>query len=235
MVAGGGRHSASCTRSGHVFTWGDDTQRQLGHGYGVSQRMPALLTTIMRTQRVARRFGWNELVKVRVDDVRDVGCGHDFTAALTWSGEVYVWGKLGGKTFRLQTLVERLRGAAVSSMAVGQGHIVMLTGSLTDRERIEEIGQKQREEAGERLNEVVSKQQAKLAQEKAKMAASIAEARDAKRNEKKRVQLIKRLAAARARLRPRERPKRDENGDIIQEGEGENPDTAAQQSRGRKR
>lgn len=63
-----------------------------------------------------------------VEDVRIVGCGHRYTAALTWRGEVFVWGQLGGKSWRVPTMIEALARAVVVQMACGHAHMVMVTG-----------------------------------------------------------------------------------------------------------
>lgn len=74
-VAGGGRHSVASTANGQVFTWGDDKHGQLGHGQRVGQRLPCLLSTLLRRDRY-------ELVA----DVRQVAAGRRFSVALTWGG-----------------------------------------------------------------------------------------------------------------------------------------------------
>ena len=153
----------------------------------------------------------------QITDARDVACGRDFTAVLTWSGEVYVCGGLGGRTFHTPSRVEPLRGAAVASIAAGQGHLVMVTGLREDRERVEQIGQEQREAAGEHLRDVIGVQQAKLDKQQAKAAAAVAAARAHNKDEKRRVRLIKRLQHARDRLKPKARKQYDEDGELIVE------------------
>ena len=84
-VACGGRHCAAMSKTGHVFTWGSDDAGQCGHGKHVTQRLPCLLWL---RRAAGKKY---ELV----DDVRTLGCGHRYTAALTWRGELFLWGQLG--------------------------------------------------------------------------------------------------------------------------------------------
>ena len=121
QVACGGRHCAALSKTGHVFTWGSDDEGQLGHaGKHVAQRLACLLWL----QRTDSRGKSREVVQ----DVRLVGCGHRYSAALTWRGEVFVWGQLGRASWRVPTALEALQRAVVVQMACGQAHLVVLTG-----------------------------------------------------------------------------------------------------------
>jgi hypothetical protein len=69
--------------SPQVYTWGADESGQLGHGGGILQRLPTLLSTIHRSETVGRRKRFTP-----IEDGRELGLGHRFTVLLTWSGEV---------------------------------------------------------------------------------------------------------------------------------------------------
>ena len=67
--------------------------------------------------------------------LRELACGQRFSAALAWSGAVYVWGLLGGVTRPTPTVVKRLEATVVARIACGQEHLAMITG---DRESLAE-------------------------------------------------------------------------------------------------
>ena len=56
MVAAGGRHTVALSEAGHVFTWGNGEDGQLGHGDEENQRAPR--------QVEAGRFGGEKVVFV---------------------------------------------------------------------------------------------------------------------------------------------------------------------------
>ena len=61
-------------------------------------------------------------------DVRGLGGGRRFTAAITWAGEVWVWGELGGRVTPKPALLERMASATVVAIACGADHLALLTG-----------------------------------------------------------------------------------------------------------
>ena len=63
----------------------------------MGQRIPCLVSTLLRPARPrARSFLSPRRSKEPIQDVRDVGCGRSFTAALTWSGEARLsWSQTG--------------------------------------------------------------------------------------------------------------------------------------------
>ena len=61
-------------------------------------------------------------------DVRGLGAGRRFSAAITWAGEVWVWGELGGRVLPKPLLLERLESATVVAITCGADHIAILTG-----------------------------------------------------------------------------------------------------------
>ena len=63
-----------------------------------------------------------------MEDGRELGCGRHFTALLTWSGEVWAWGKLGGRAMPRPIVLERLLDATIVGIACGTEHIAMVTG-----------------------------------------------------------------------------------------------------------
>ena len=121
QVACGGRHSAALSKTGHVFTWGSDDAGQLGHGGKMITQRLACLLWLHRTDSRGKPGPV-------VQDVRLVGCGHRYTAALTWRGEVFVWGQLGSASWRVPTVLAALQRAVVVQLACGQAHLAVVTG-----------------------------------------------------------------------------------------------------------
>ena len=89
------------------------------------QRLPTLLTTLQRGSGVGSR-SWRK--GVPVTDACQLGCGRTFTVVLTWSGEVWVWGELGGRSIPRPTVIERMLDAKVVRIACGAEHVALLTG-----------------------------------------------------------------------------------------------------------
>ena len=121
QVACGGRHCAALSKTGHVFTWGSDDAGQLGHGGKMVTQRLACLLWLHRTDSRGKPGPV-------VQDVRLVGCGHRYTAALTWRGEVFVWGQLGSASWRVPKVLVALQRAVVVQLACGQAHLVVVTG-----------------------------------------------------------------------------------------------------------
>ncbi|CAA7396864.1 unnamed protein product [Spirodela intermedia] len=73
-VACGVRHAALVTKSGEVFTWGEESGGRLGHGAGMDVTHPQLVESLTAT------------------NIDSVACGEFHTCALTTAGELYTWG-----------------------------------------------------------------------------------------------------------------------------------------------
>ena len=158
----------------------------------VTQRLPCLLWL--------HRKGHRGRPGPVVEDVRLVGCGHRYTAALTWRGEVFVWGQLGGKSWRVPTVLEALRRAVVVQLACGQAHLAVVTGdgrALRDDFQRKEL---ERGEAARVQLEKIEQKRAKIKEEARKAQQEANAAKHARRDEKKRVKLLKRQEKKREKL-----------------------------------
>ena len=80
-----------------------------------------------------------------------------------------------------------------------QGHLVMVTGTVDERERLAESGEHERHEAAERLKGVVAAQLAKNNQAAQQKAQGIKDRRAHAKAEKVRVNMLRRQAVQRAR------------------------------------
>ncbi|XP_062111643.1 PH, RCC1 and FYVE domains-containing protein 1-like isoform X2 [Humulus lupulus] len=103
--------------SGQLFTWGDGDKGQLGQ----DDKKPRLIP---------------ECVSALVDKkIRQVGCGHTITIALTTSGQVYtmgstVYGQLGNPSAdgKVPTQVEgKIAETFIEEIACGSYHVAVLT------------------------------------------------------------------------------------------------------------
>ncbi|CAA3005289.1 PH, RCC1 and FYVE domains-containing 1-like [Olea europaea subsp. europaea] len=73
-IACGVRHAAVVTRQGEIFSWGEESGGQLGHGVGKDVTKPRLVESLSFCH------------------VDFVACGEFHTCAVTTSGELYTWG-----------------------------------------------------------------------------------------------------------------------------------------------
>ncbi|KAE8654866.1 Regulator of chromosome condensation (RCC1) family with FYVE zinc finger domain isoform 2 [Hibiscus syriacus] len=73
-VACGVKHAGLVTRQGEVFTWGEESRGQIGHGVGTDVIQPRLVESL------------------DVTSVDFVVCGEFHTCAVTMAGELYTWG-----------------------------------------------------------------------------------------------------------------------------------------------
>jgi len=195
-VACGGRHSLAITQSGQLFAWGADDHGQLGHGTRVTQRLPTLVHSLGRSHGTTTGRG----AAREMPQLRELACGQRFSAALAWSGAVYVWGLLGGVTRPTPTVVKRLEATVVARIACGQEHLAMITG---DRESLAEahaayeegrIAGIAEEEAG------VARQREELARQAAEAKAAAEAARQEVKDEKRRKRTLKKLVKKRERM-----------------------------------
>ena len=120
MVAVGGAHMVALSDQGHVYTWGDDECKQLGHGDRGLQVQPR--------QVDPKWFPAGDAVVF-------IAAGSKHTAAVTASGRLYTWGG-GGATGQYETEDKKVptlvppdtfQGASVVSVACGHKHTLALT------------------------------------------------------------------------------------------------------------
>ncbi|XP_022768010.1 PH, RCC1 and FYVE domains-containing protein 1-like [Durio zibethinus] len=121
-VACGVKHAALVTRQGEVFTWGEESGGQLGHGVGKDVIQPCPVDTLA------------------VSTVDFVACGEFHTCAVTMAGELYTWGDgthnaglLGHGTDVSHWIPKRisgpLEGLQVASVSCGPWHTALITST----------------------------------------------------------------------------------------------------------
>ena len=70
----GGHHTVGLTKNGEVFTWGDNSCGELGHGdLGGRRSVPTKVESL------------DGLV------IAKISCGSEHTAAVTYNGEILTW------------------------------------------------------------------------------------------------------------------------------------------------
>ena len=232
-VACGSQHTIALTRAGQVYTWGSNEFNQLGHTLRVLQRLPCLLSALQRPLPGSRR-------KMPIMDVRSLGCGRKFSAALTWRGEVWAWGRLGARTIPTPALLDRLHQATIVDIACGSDHLAMVTGDAVqlharaDDMHVDEVrNQALAREQGhfeERIRADVANAQEASAVRKAQREAVIAE--------KRRVKLLNRLAKQRARvegLKKLKKKKKKSKEDAENAADGESGGGGTEDGKSKKR
>lgn len=108
-VHSGGKHALALTIDGKVFSWGEGSDGNLGHGNTLSLEKPRMIEAL-KSKRV-----------------RDIACGSSHSAAITSNGELYTWGlgeygRLGHGDFQTQLkpkLVKTLLGHHIVKVACG--------------------------------------------------------------------------------------------------------------------
>ncbi|KAL1138806.1 hypothetical protein AAG570_008868, partial [Ranatra chinensis] len=108
-VHSGGKHAMALTIDGKVFSWGEGSDGNLGHGNMSSLEKPRLIETL-KSKRI-----------------RDIACGSAHSAAITSNGELYTWGlgeygRLGHGDFATQLKpkhVKALSGHHIIKVACG--------------------------------------------------------------------------------------------------------------------
>ena len=96
-VACGSGHTLALLKGGQVLSWGRGEQGQLGDGRG----RPATLLESFSVRVDHRPDEYKSEVVQGLPPVKSVACGSYFSAALTLSGDVYVWG--GINSWRVAT------------------------------------------------------------------------------------------------------------------------------------
>jgi alpha-tubulin suppressor-like RCC1 family protein len=221
-VVCGSRHCAALTASGQVYTWGADEAGQLGHGGYVTQRLPCLLSTLVRPPAAdAKSRGFRRARGAVIGDVRTLGCGKRFTAALTWGGEIWMWGRMGNRGMPRPTMVERLRGASVVSLGCGEDHLAVLTGTA---EQLRQLVETHGSDAA-RAAAIEKETAARLVQMKAQMVEDAEAKRKAQalknsaKIERRRKKLVGRLANQRRRLAGLKKQKAKSDEELQKEAE----------------
>eukprot|EP01137_Pigoraptor_chileana_P022953 Opistho-2@7175 len=117
-VAIGGRHCLAATVDGQVFSWGDGSSGQLGHGNTESYSMPLLIEALVGKS------------------IASVSCGDDFSAFNSENGLLMTCGSgargaLGHGDYNdhlKPRLVESLLVKEIASVSCGAAHMCALTG-----------------------------------------------------------------------------------------------------------
>ncbi|MBA0876355.1 hypothetical protein Goshw_002297 [Gossypium schwendimanii] len=121
-IACGGRHAALVTKQGEVFSWGEESGGQLGHGVDTDVLHPKLIDALSNT------------------NIELVACGEYHTCAVTLSGDLYTWGDgmynfgLLGHGNEVSHWVPKrvngpLEGIHVSSISCGPWHTAVVTSA----------------------------------------------------------------------------------------------------------
>lgn len=116
----GVRHASLVTRSGEVFTWGEDSGGRLGHGTREDSVHPRLVESLAAC------------------NIDFVACGEFHTCAVTTTGELYTWGDgthnvglLGHGTDVGHWIPRRISGALeglqVAYVSCGTWHTALIT------------------------------------------------------------------------------------------------------------
>ncbi|MEW5298972.1 MAG: hypothetical protein WDW36_002037 [Sanguina aurantia] len=118
-IACGAFHNMALTRSGEVYTWGTNDYGQLGNGNTSYQTVPSLVMDLDLLQ------------------VSDIAAGGWHSAALTTTGELWVWGRgeygrlgLSDRTGSSKLRPQRVMGLAhhkVVQVVLGGTHSIALT------------------------------------------------------------------------------------------------------------
>ncbi|KAG8181594.1 hypothetical protein JTE90_013556 [Oedothorax gibbosus] len=77
-ISCGSHHSALVTASGNLYTWGRNSEGQIGNGTRKEQKIPSLVTS------------------PKDKKITHVACGADFTVALDTNGKLFGWGQNDG-------------------------------------------------------------------------------------------------------------------------------------------
>ncbi|CAM9002313.1 unnamed protein product [Rhodiola kirilowii] len=119
-IACGVRHAAIVTRQGELFTWGEESGGQLGHGVCRDIIQPCLVESLS------------------ANSIDFAACGQFHSCAVTMTGELYTWGNgahnvglLGHGNDVSHWIPKRvsgsLEGLQVASVACGPWHTALIT------------------------------------------------------------------------------------------------------------
>ncbi|XP_062231351.1 PH, RCC1 and FYVE domains-containing protein 1-like isoform X2 [Phragmites australis] len=121
-ISCGGRHAALVTKQGEIYSWGEESGGQLGHGVDCDVSQPKLIDALSHM------------------NIELVACGEYHTCAVTLSGDLYTW---GDGTFKFGLLGHGndvshwvpkrvngpLEGIHVSSISCGPWHTALVTSA----------------------------------------------------------------------------------------------------------
>lgn len=231
-LACGGAHLLALSTTGHIFGCGRADSGELGHENRVSQRIPCLLpesafkesTPPLSAGGASKSDGASKRAQLLLKsararksarappvelEVRLIACGRRCSAALLWSGDVYVWGRLGKLSFARPSPCKTLSGVAkVSSIACGQEHLVILTGSPAEHERAYAAYAQAIKTTREHCRVLEAANRERLAKSAQMVIQESSDQLAAEREEAKRAKLQSRLAQERGRIFRKFAPKR---------------------------
>jgi len=121
-ISCGGRHAALVTKHGEVFSWGEESGGQLGHGVDCNVSHPQLVEALVAS------------------NIEFVSCGQYHLCAVTLSGDLYTWGDgkhnsgLLGHGNNISHWMPKfvngpLEGIRVSSISCGHWHTALVTST----------------------------------------------------------------------------------------------------------
>ncbi|KAJ4974536.1 hypothetical protein NE237_007710 [Protea cynaroides] len=121
-ISCGGKHAVLVTKQGEIFSWGEESGGRLGHGVEADLSQPKLIKTLS---------GLN---------IELVACGEYHTCAVTFSGDLYMWGDgthcsglLGHGSEASHWIPKKvsgqMEGIQVSSVSCGPWHTAAVTSS----------------------------------------------------------------------------------------------------------
>ncbi len=121
-ISCGGRHAALVTKHGEVFSWGEESGGQLGHGVDCDVSHPQLVEALAAS------------------NIEFVSSGQYHSCAVTLSGDLYTWGDgthnsglLGHGNNISHWMPKRvngpLEGIRVSSISCGHWHTALVTST----------------------------------------------------------------------------------------------------------
>lgn len=114
-VTCGALHTLVLTEDGEVYSWGSGRVKDNPIHEGLDPYFFSAPTSIIPSSA-------NEIVKIEIRDVVDIAAGNDMSAALTKSGEMYVW-----SANEKPEIVPELKDKKIVDIAVSWTHIAAVT------------------------------------------------------------------------------------------------------------
>jgi alpha-tubulin suppressor-like RCC1 family protein len=119
VASGGAQHQKlALSSSGQVYSWGNNNNGELGHGDTESREIPTLV---------------HALDGIYVKQIFAGGHSHGFSAAVTSSGDVWMWGHNGARQLGLSDSTDHKTPQQVplknvKTIATGGQHTLFLLG-----------------------------------------------------------------------------------------------------------